>query len=174
VTWIRTEITLPRHPKTRRLSRALNLKRRETVGLLILLWTWAIEYAPSGELSGFAAEDLADATDWKGDIDRLVDALVESGFVDREGAHLRLHDWDSYQGHLLVKRQANAARQAKWREKKRNALHNATGNAPVTPLRDERNVRNERTNGTRKTNVNGTAHDHDAADLHAALSGGLT
>lgn len=105
--WIESHQTLRDHPKTKRLCRLLELPRPMVVGYLHLLWWWALDYAPTGDLSSFGDDDIADAIDWPGDPTALVSALIESGFVD---ADRMIHDWGDYAGRLIERRRANADR----------------------------------------------------------------
>jgi len=64
-----------------------------------MLWWWAMDYAPSGDLSDFTAEDIALAAGWEGDSDAFVSALLGSGmglragFLERdERGNLMVHD----------------------------------------------------------------------------------
>lgn len=110
--WIESHQDLANHPKTRRLMRTLQITRRDVVGMLHLLWWWAMEYAPEGSLAGYSPPDIADAVDWEGDPGILVAALLSSGFLDEnenEG-ELRIHDWWDYAGKLLEKRRQDAER----------------------------------------------------------------
>lgn len=116
MSWIESHDTLARHPKTRRLVRALNIPLPQAIGHLHLLWWWALEYAEHGDLSAFDAADIADAVMWEGDPSAFVQALTAAGFMD---ADQRIHDWQDYAGRLLEQRKANAARQAAWTAKKK-------------------------------------------------------
>lgn len=103
--WIESHQTLLNHPKTRRAARLLGIQRVHLVGHLHALWWWAMDYAPSGSLAGFDPADIADAMEWEGDPDALVDALVTcgigdgAGFLEQDAAgDLTIHDWDAYAG----------------------------------------------------------------------------
>lgn len=89
------------HPKTRKASRHAGVSLPAMIGHLHLLWWWALDHAPDGDLSKFDADDLADAALWEGDPETFVRALRDcgpggsDGFLDGDG---KLHDWDSYGG----------------------------------------------------------------------------
>ena len=117
--WIEVHQSLPTHRKTRRLARELKLNGKDfpkAVGHLVMLWLWAIDNAPSGDLSGIDPYDVADAAEWAGDPAKFVDALIKSGFVDED---MHIHDWDMYIGKLIDRREANAQRNREARAKKR-------------------------------------------------------
>ena len=59
MSWITSHSALKEHPKRKRLSRLLGLDVYQTIGLLHCLWWWAMDYAPDGDLSRFAAADIA-------------------------------------------------------------------------------------------------------------------
>lgn len=89
------------HPKTRRAARRCGVSIPAMVGHLHLLWWWALDHGPDGDLSRFESEDLADAAMWEGDPEDFVKALVDcgpggtEGFLSSDG---QLHDWDEYGG----------------------------------------------------------------------------
>ena len=118
--WIPSHQELKDHPKTKRLRRALGVGLPQAIGHLHMLWWWALDYAEDGRLSKWTADDIADAAGWEGEAKQFVDALVESGFLDRDGDTLMVHDWDEYLGRLLDKRRKNA-------ERKRRSRENAEG-----------------------------------------------
>jgi hypothetical protein len=105
---------LSRHRKTKRLMRALDLDVVRAVGHLHLFWHWVVEFSPTGDISfdRFTCEDIADGAVWPGDAFAFLEALITSGFVDRQGERLLVHDWDSYGG-------AYQKRLARDRERKR-------------------------------------------------------
>lgn len=104
--WIESHQSLGAHPKTKKLARRLGCSVPQAVGHLQFLWWWALDYAPSGDLSRFEDDDIADAVLWDGDSAKLVSALVDAGFLDDR----IIHDWPEYTGRLLDRREANAER----------------------------------------------------------------
>jgi len=68
-----------------------------TIGNLHLLWWWALDFAPDGDLTHFEPEqltydlDLGCATP-----EEFIDAMVYAGFLDRVGDALLIHDWLDY------------------------------------------------------------------------------
>jgi hypothetical protein len=90
--------------------------------------------------SGYAAEDLS--AEWV--IGLLIDAglweEVENGKGRIDG--YRIHDYSEYQPskeQVLAERSANADRQSRFRDSKRNANSNAVTNATVTEKKRQRN-----------------------------------
>ena len=92
---------LREHPKTRKAARKADVSIVQMIGHLHLLWWWALDHAPDGDLSKFDADDLADAVMWEGDPEVLAKALIDCGPGDSEGfldADWKLHDWEQYGG----------------------------------------------------------------------------
>jgi hypothetical protein len=123
--WIESHQSLGRHPKLKTAARALGVSRPAMVGHLQYLWWWALDFAEDGDLSGIAAEDIAEEALWDGDPETFVTALVDSGFLTAE---LRLNDWEEYTGRLRGGREAykeaNRVRQQRYRERHRNDTEN--------------------------------------------------
>jgi hypothetical protein len=117
IPWIQVYSNLPQHPKTSRLADELNLSSTAfnpntlAVGLLVCLWTWAIQNACDGDLSGCSPRSIAEACQWKKKPDVLIQALMKSGYLD---ADMRLHDWEEYAS-LLMEQEEN--RKAKTRDR---------------------------------------------------------
>jgi hypothetical protein len=96
----------PNHPKTKALARALGERMRDAVGMLELLWHFTAEYAPDGLISRFTDADIAEAMDWDGDVEKLMQALTDIGWIDSTPAqHAHgvcttytrcVHDWSSH------------------------------------------------------------------------------
>lgn len=106
------------------------------IGIVVSVWLWAAQNAPDGSLGGFAPEDVADAIGWKKAAGKLMDALVDTGFIDRaEDGSLSIHDWDEhaamFQDAVHTQREKNRQRVQRYRERRRNAAV-TDGNAPVT------------------------------------------
>ena len=118
--WIELHQEMPRHPKTLALAQALKISRREAVGLLIDLWTWGLNCADeTGHLRGITNEGIAMALDWSGrQAAKLVNALVDCGWIDGENGNYSLHDWVDYTSRLSDKRKdAERKREARKRAK---------------------------------------------------------
>ena len=105
--WIELHQSLPQHRKLLALRDALGLRTPAALGHMCLLWLWALDNAPDGDLSALPARQLAEICQFSerraGD---LAVALRTSGFVD---ADWRLHDWGDYTGRLIDQRRAAAA-----------------------------------------------------------------
>ena len=86
----RISVSLPTHPKTKKLKRRLGA---EGVLSLVYLFLWASQNKPSGDLSGMSDEDIELAVDWDGDIGLFVSTLSEVGFIDGDEFEREIHDW---------------------------------------------------------------------------------
>lgn len=99
IPWIQVYSNLPQHRKTSSLAEELKLSSAAVdpnmiaVGLLVGLWTWAIQNAYDGDLSKCSARAIANACQWKKKPEVLVAALIKTGWLDED---MRLHDWDDY------------------------------------------------------------------------------
>lgn len=117
--WIESHQEVGRHPKTKKLARLLGVSLPAAVGHLHYLWWWALDFAQDGVLDKYDAEDIADAMQWDGDADKLVEAMLSSGYIDRTDESLAIHDWRDYAGKLLERREKD-------RERKRKTEKSAT------------------------------------------------
>jgi len=102
--WIPVHQTLVRHPKLRRCARALDVDNAELIGRLVMLWTWALDYAADGHIHD--REDIIEAMELTDPEEpgTYVDCLVDFGFldVDDEVGGYRIHDWYEYGGKATV------------------------------------------------------------------------
>lgn len=142
--WIEVHQSLMTHRKTMRLCRLLKMDNFAVCGRLQALWCWALDNAPDGVIAWADLESLPGVMGWKGEPQKLIDALLESGFVDRSDGEsgLLIHDWDDYAGKLIDHRKANADRQRAWRERRKSDTEddsNTSRNANITVTSPSRN-----------------------------------
>lgn len=135
----RIQTTLPAHPKTKRLLRALG---GEGGWYLVRLFLWAAENRSDGDLTGISDEDIELAIDWPGAPRTFVDALHACGFVEGPEGARGIHDWADHNGWACGA--AMRAAKARWNAIKRHhgeaaadrqvpeyrATSSATSNAP--------------------------------------------
>lgn len=132
IPWIQVYSNLPQHPKTTKLADELGLTSTAlnpnvlAVGLVVSLWTWAIQNAYNGDLSGCSQRAIAEACLWKKKPETLVKALQKAGFLD---ADMKLHDWEEY-ACLLVEQEENRRAKTRDRVKRYREKKAADGNAP--------------------------------------------
>ena len=67
------------------------------VGMMQNLKAWAKTKHPNGILQGVTSKDIARVVGWLGDPDKLIDALVESEIIRKDGeGQLTFSDWYSW------------------------------------------------------------------------------
>jgi hypothetical protein len=111
--WIESHQSLGTHIKLRRLARTLGILKPQAVGHLYYLWWWALDGAPSGDVSALSAAELAEVSEWPGDPEAFLAALRDCGWLDPDG---RIHDWEQYVGRILSFRENNRKRQRRRRK----------------------------------------------------------
>lgn len=120
--WIESHQELRDHPKVARLARLLEVDRATAIGMLHLLWWWALDHAESGDLGEYDAVDIADACLWEGPAETLVKALLDCGPGTREGfieeveGRWVLHNWWQYAGKLVARRRQDRERKQAGRQ----------------------------------------------------------
>jgi hypothetical protein len=97
------------HTKLKRLCRRLDLALWQAVGLLETLWHLTARETPRGDIGKLSNEDIALALDYRGDENRLIDALETSGWIDRNDIYrLVIHDWQDHADDAVQLRLARA------------------------------------------------------------------
>lgn len=85
------------HPKVYDLCECLKCRRPVALGYLELLWDFAREYAPQGDIGRYSDKRIEAACDWNGASGRLISALTSAGWVDSCPDHrLIIHDWSDH------------------------------------------------------------------------------
>jgi DnaD/phage-associated family protein len=125
--WIESHQDLPKHWKTKRLMRILNISGPLAVGHLHFLWYWAVDYAQDGEITQYTPYDIADASGWEGDAEAFFNALIEAGFIDVIDDRYFLHDWYDYAGKLIEYRKKDAERKRKSRGNPKDVQRTSDG-----------------------------------------------
>ena len=103
--WIEVHDNLPDHNKTLDVAEALKMDSDLVVGKLIRLWTWALTNREDGVFKARDVTLIADVMRYRGKAQKLVDALVCAGFLDRIGDGYAIHDWDQHVCMLREKRE---------------------------------------------------------------------
>jgi hypothetical protein len=94
----------PDHRKMKDLARRLKIPLPYAVGIMEMLWHQVSKYAIQGDVGKWPDEAIAEAVHWKGDTDKLVNALVDSGWLDRDPDYrLVVHDWDQHADQSVCK-----------------------------------------------------------------------
>src|SRR5262249_24019518 len=95
----------PDHPKVYALAEALNVRRPAALGHLEMLFHFAAQYAPHGDVGRFPDKRIAAALDCPGRPEKLIDALVRTGWLDHDsGARLVVHDWHEHADRTTLQR----------------------------------------------------------------------
>lgn len=100
--------TLRNHRKLKRLAREIpDCPVSKLVGHLQLLW-WDVYETPSvlsdGRLNGWSGEDIEAVCEWEGESGILVQALVNSEFIDTEDGVYSIHDYSVWAPDYVKKR----------------------------------------------------------------------
>ena len=107
----------------------------EAVKSLQILWCFAAQNKPSGELCGMPKMAVAIASRFSGDREAFVDALVNLRFLDFDGKVYSLHDWEEHNGFAASSEQrsdaARKAANAKWEKKRGIKSTDAERNADL-------------------------------------------
>ncbi|MEB3103056.1 hypothetical protein [Ferviditalea candida] len=115
--WIELHQSLWTHKKTIMIAAILDIDELYAAAHMSKLWTWALDNAPDGNLTGLPDRVIAFGAGWKDDASVFVQAAIEAGWIDREGDSTTLHDWYDYAGRLLEKKEANKERMRSKRAK---------------------------------------------------------
>lgn len=99
----------PNHPKVYALAEALGVRRVTAVGYLEMLFHFTATYSPAGDIGRFSDKRIATGVDWAGRPEKLVEALLQAGFLDRHPTYrLVIHDWHDHADESVKKRLARA------------------------------------------------------------------
>jgi len=136
--WIELHQTLPTNKKTMRLCNLLNISKPHAIGCMCLLWLWAIDNAPDGDLSQFSDKEISDVSEWKKKPDVFASALIDSGFLD---ADKHIHDWYNYAGKLIDRREIQREQSRIRQQRRRDKINSVpVTNADVTRDKRDENV----------------------------------
>lgn len=147
--WIKLQQSIANHPKTFEFSELLDMPIYAAVGVLSLLWLWALNVAPDGDLSKFKPTYIARAVQWDGDAEKLFSALKTSGFLDGDSS---IHNWEKYGGKLLENKAKDAERKRQWRKEAEKDVQQTSTGCPEDVHRMS-SVDKIRIDKTRKENI---------------------
>ncbi len=88
--WIESHQSLGRHPKLFRLASKLRINKAQAIGHLQYLWWWALDFAPTGNLSAFTSAEISAGAEWPGEPGPFHEALCDCVWIDPDGM---IHDW---------------------------------------------------------------------------------
>jgi len=156
--WIESHQELERHPKTLDLMNQMGWDLDTTIGKLHRFWWWCVDYAEDGDLRKHNDSRLSAAVGvLPGDSKRFIEAMVQSGWIDRE-PYFRVHDWWHYFGEFLKSKYKNYPK--KWQAVKKlysqkNKTPPKTPPKPVLPNQTEPNQTNNIANAGEKKPASG-------------------
>ena len=140
--WIQVHQTLKDHRKLYDAADELEVTPPHMMGLLISFWLWALDNAPTGQLTGITPRMIARAAQYDGPAEKLAGALIRAGWLDeKEDGDLEIHDWYEYAGKLIDQRQA---------EKERSQRRRAAASAAARETPDDHQTPGGRPKGGRK------------------------
>ncbi len=97
------------HTKMKRLCRRLDIPLWQGVGLLESIWHLTARETPRGDIGKLRDEDVALGIDFRGNEAKLIEALVASGWLDRDPVErLAVHDWYEHADDAVDMRVARA------------------------------------------------------------------
>jgi hypothetical protein len=100
--WIESHTELSRHPKFILLKKKMRWSKHEALGFLHDLWHTVLMYAPNGVISALNSDVLSETLGITVEAyDKAAAALEETGFLDRRGDIVLVHDWIDYASRYL-------------------------------------------------------------------------
>ncbi|MCU1328405.1 MAG: hypothetical protein JWN34_3775 [Bryobacterales bacterium] len=88
---------VPDHPKFSHLKSLLGTTKGATIGYLECVWHFAGRFTPQGNIGKYTDLAIESWVEWDGAAGELVEAMIESGWLDRDGKHgLLVHDWATH------------------------------------------------------------------------------
>lgn len=101
------------HPKLKRLRGLLNPNAE---AYLIRLWAHVGKFHPEdGILKNFSKLEIEGIAGWDGEKNKMLEAFLKTGFIEKVGKWYEIHDWREHEGHLLVfKERAKLAAEGRW------------------------------------------------------------
>lgn len=111
-------------PKFNSLKKQLKLPNYAVIGLLESFWMLACQTADDGDLSKYSNQELADNAEYDKDANELIEALVTTRWLDRDGNKLLVHDWEEHCPKFVRDRKAKREQRAtKPRELQKPSAH---------------------------------------------------
>ena len=127
--WIELHQELREHKKMFACAELLNLSKIQMVGTLVCLWLWALDNAQDGSLAGISEKTIARVCEYpEKKAAKLVSALNETGWLDKTGDTLVIHDWYDYAGKLMERRIKDKERKKTKTGKPQEFRRNSNGN----------------------------------------------
>ncbi len=95
----------PHHRKMHELAKALKIPLPMAVGIMEMLWQFAGQYTQQGDIGRVPDRVIAGAADWQKKPETLINAMVQTGWLDRvdEPHRLIIHDWPEHCEQSVIK-----------------------------------------------------------------------
>lgn len=88
---------VPDHPKFANLKAALGQPKGAVIGWLEIVWHFTGRFTPRGDIGKYSDQAIESWVEWNGKPGALIEALVKTGWVDRDRDHrLLIHDWSQH------------------------------------------------------------------------------
>lgn len=122
-----------------------------------------MDYAQDGDLSRYESTDIADACEWEGEHQKLLEALMHAGFVNED---MTIHDWFEYAGRLIEKKEQNKERKRKSRAKKKEVTEpNGDSHGDVTRTSQGQNDDDRESHRATKPNLTKPNHSSSNSEI---------
>lgn len=112
-------------PKLRDLRKKLRCSKFEATGILVYLWLWGLENAEkNGHILSADKEDVEECFGSSGckiPTNQIVDALIETKWIDETPNGLYLHDWEEWQEQWYKAKARRESDNARKKESRRKA-----------------------------------------------------
>lgn len=112
--YLNIDVDFFNHPKTVRFCVELGGHRAEV--LPVRLWAHVAKYhSEDAFLKDYSPATIAKVLGWKEDAEKLVQALLNCGFIEQKKGGFKVHDFNEHNGHLaLYKERGRIAAAARW------------------------------------------------------------
>ena len=179
--WVRVDVAVPEHRKTKRLRSALQQRGATAIqlpathtilltGIVATLWIKTRLQAPDGFFSGYTREDMVNLLDLDQGGGQIVDALIEAGYLEQRTDGFAIPDWMEHNGqHLREARRVAASRSSK-RGATAEPAPSSDSIVPSRPVPSCPVASTSADNPERSPNVRRTGQDEAAANRARARS----
>ena len=131
---IDTDEDFPEHPKTVRFCALVG--NPLGWGYLWKLWRWCAKFQKDGDISAYTPAEIELHVGWSAMDGRFFEAAVKAGFIDRDAAGTRVHNWMRRMGAGLIRMEIDRVRKSIARAKQSQDAAEVTRlEALVTTLR---------------------------------------
>ena len=89
--WFKLYADLQGHPKRWRFEELADTEHG--LHYLTCWFSYICKFAPTGDVNAFSPREVARACEWRGDPQKLWDALLGAGFIDQTPEGYFAHDW---------------------------------------------------------------------------------